>query len=72
MQSSILENQAYSHHKLHSIQKTRDADCTWLVIEFFRKVGDGPGRTCQDTFGTDGTVLDHQFWGRIRPLTDCL
>ncbi|CAE7271967.1 unnamed protein product, partial [Symbiodinium necroappetens] len=23
-----------------------------------------------DTFGTDGTVLDHQFWGRIRPLTD--
>ncbi|CAE7637791.1 gly-2, partial [Symbiodinium pilosum] len=30
------------------------ADKTWLL----------------DTFGTDGTVLEHKFWGRIRPLTD--
>ena len=40
----------------------------WMASQSQR----GASRTCQDTFGTDGTVLDHQFWGRIRPLTDCL
>eukprot|EP00439_Symbiodinium_sp_Y106_P081876 s87_g21.t1 len=41
-------------HGGKSMDALPPSDKTWLL----------------DTFGTDGTVLDHQFWGRIRPLTD--